>query len=55
MEITKKKKNEIDVFRRNLLRKILKIRYPYTIRNVDLYRGTNEEIWSQVIRTRRLS
>ena len=51
--LTKKMENEVDVFQRNLLRKFLNIRY--TIRNVDLYSRTKEEIWSQVIRTRRLN
>ena len=53
--VTKSLENEIDVFQRNLLRKILKIRYPYTISNVDLYERTKETQWSKKLKTRRLS
>ena len=52
--LTKKLENEIDVFQRNLLKKILQIKYPYIIRNEDLYRKTCEIPWSTKIKTRRL-
>jgi len=52
--LTKRLENEIDIFQRNLLRKILNIYYPYVITNVDLYRRTKEKLWSSNIKTRRL-
>ena len=52
--LTKKLENEIDVFHRKFLRWILKIHYPFTIRNETLYEKTNEMKWSKVIETRRL-
>src|SRR5207244_5476442 len=52
--ITKKLENVINVFQRNLLRKILKIKYPDTIRNSVLYKKTKEVPWSKKIRIRRL-
>src|SRR5207245_1167750 len=51
---TKKLENVINVFQRNFLRKILKIKYPDTIRNSVLYRKTKEVPWSKKIRIRRL-
>ena len=51
---SKKLENDIDVFQRNLLRRILKIRYPYIISNEDLYKRTELEPWSLTIKKRRL-
>lgn len=52
--LTKSQENTIDVFQRNLLRKIIKIKWPYTIRNEDLYERTQETKWTEKIKKRRL-
>ena len=52
--LTKKLEHKIDVFQRQILKKILKIKYPTTIRNETLYTKTNETPWSEIIKTRRL-
>ena len=52
--LTKKLENEIDVFQRRLLKKMLKIKYPNIISNVRLYEKMKEIAWSKKIRTRRL-
>ena len=52
--LTKKLENDIDIFHRKLLRRILKIFYPFTIRNETLYYRTNESKWSNKIKARRL-
>jgi hypothetical protein len=52
--ITQKIENEIDVFQRKLLRKILKIRYPFIISNENLLKRTKAKLWSQNIKVRRL-
>ena len=52
--LTKKSKNCIDVFHRSLLRKILKIKWPFKIRNEVLYGRTREEVWTEKIERRRL-
>jgi hypothetical protein len=52
--LSKKSQEEVDVFHRNLLRKILQIKYPHTIRNEMLYIRTKEKKWSSVIKCRRL-
>jgi len=44
----------IDTFHRNLLRKTLKIKWPYKISNNDLYHRTNEEKWSLRLKEKRL-
>jgi hypothetical protein len=52
--ITQERNNAIDVCQRNILRKILKIRWPQKIRNEDLYARTKQKPWSDTIRTRRI-
>ena len=52
--LTKKLENEIDVFQRILLRRILKIKYPYIITNENLYKRTKIIPWTKVIKIRRL-
>ena len=52
--MSKRLENDIDVFQRNLLRRILKIRYPYIISNEELYNRTEIEPWSLTIKRRRL-
>ncbi len=47
--------DRIDAFQRNLLRKMLKIKWPYNISNDQLYNRTEEEKWSDKIKKRRLS
>ncbi len=47
--------DRIDIFHRYLLRKVLKIQWPYTISNDTLYQRTKEEKWSIKIQQRRLS
>ena len=54
MDYYKKIGNDIDIFQRNLLRKILKIRYPFIITNENLYKRTNEYLWTEKIKIRRL-
>ncbi len=38
--------DRIDIFHRYLLRKVLKIQWPYTISDDTLYQRTKEEKWS---------
>ena len=45
---------EIDIFQRNLLKKMLKIHYPYTITNANLYQRVQMTNWSKIIQKRRL-
>ena len=52
--LTKTKENQIDIFQRNLLRKILNIHWPHTISNEKLQDITRETNWSEVIKLRRL-
>ena len=44
----------IDAFHRSLLRKILKIRWPFKISNIELYDRTSVIKWSSSIKMRRL-
>jgi len=37
-----------------MLRNILKIRYPFIIKNDEMYERTKEEKWSDIIKQRRL-
>ena len=46
--------NKIDRFQRNILRKILMIKWPHKITNEDLYKRTKEVKWSAKIKTQRL-
>ena len=50
----KKINNTIDVFQRTLYRKILQIRWPHTISNINLYKRVEAEEWSKMIQKRRL-
>jgi len=50
-----KLENQIDVFQRMFLRRILGIRYPKKITNAELYKVTKQEAWSTVCRKRRLT
>ena len=52
--LTKKMEEDINIFQRKLLRKILKIRWPHVISNEELYSRTSESNWSEVIKQRRL-
>ena len=52
--LTKTQEERIDCFHRNLLRKLLKIKWPYIISNKKLYERTKEEKWSNKIKLRRL-
>ncbi len=52
--LTKALEKTIDVFQRNLIRKILDIWWPYKINNKILYKHTKQEPWSQNIKRRRL-
>ncbi len=53
-KLTKALEKTIDGFQRNLLKKILDIRWSYKISNKDLYKCTKQEQWSQKIKRRRL-
>ena len=53
--MTKKFENVVDVFPRNLLRKILNIGWPKTISNTKLYQITTVENWSRTIKRRSLN
>ena len=50
----KKVNNTIDVFQRNLYRKMLQIRWPHRISNIELYKRVNTEEWSTTVKRRRL-
>ena len=52
--LTKSQESSIDILQRKLLRRILKIHWPYTIKNEELYQRTDEQKWSEKIRRRRL-
>ena len=53
--LTKKLNNSIDVFQRMFLRRIVGIRYPKRITNIELYKITNQQPWSEACKHRRLS
>ena len=53
--LTKKLNNAIDIFQRALLKKILKIQYPFIIRNEIIYSRVQQNKWSELIQIRRLS
>ena len=53
--LTKKLENTINVFQRNLLRKVLNIKWPNKISNKQLYERMKIDEWSKTIRERRLS
>ena len=52
--LTKKHENEIDVFQRLLIRKLMNVRWPHVISNDELYKRSNETTWTSKIKTRRL-
>ena len=52
--LTKKLEEDIDIFQRKQLRKILGIYWPKKISNENLYDRTKVEPWSRTIRRRRL-
>ena len=52
--LTKELENEIDVFQRRLLRRILKVHYPRIITNAYLYEKTHLQPWSQTVKFKRL-
>ena len=51
----KKINNQIDVIHRKFLRRILNVRWPKTISNVELYRTVDRESWSLVVRRKAFS
>jgi len=53
--LTKDKEKKIDTFQRNLLRKIMNIKWPRKITNEELMNKTKQTNWSDIIRKRRLS
>lgn len=52
--VTKATENEINVFQRNLLRKILQIKWQEKITNEILYERTGTTEWSKKVKERRL-
>ena len=52
--LTKKDEKKIDAFQRNLLRKIMNIKWPNKIRNEELYEKTKQTEWSKEVRKRRI-
>ena len=52
--MTKQLENTVDVFQRNILRKILDIKWPKRISNEKLYETTKITQWSKTIKKRRL-
>ena len=52
---TKTIANKIDSFQRRQLRKVLNIKWPKVISNIELYKKTKVIKWSTVIKKRRLS
>jgi hypothetical protein len=53
--LTTKLEYRIDVFQRLFLRRILGVRYPKKITNIELYKVTKQEPWSTICRRRRLT
>ena len=53
--LTKKLENTINVFQRNLLRKVLNIKWPNKISKKQLYERMKIDEWSKTIKERRLS
>ena len=53
--LTRKLENQIDVFQRAYLRRIIGIKYPKKISNAELYKVTKQTPWSIVCRERRLT
>ena len=52
--LTGAQENTIDVIQRRLIRRILNIRWPYTISNETLYERTQLKSWSETITERRM-
>ena len=52
--VTKATENTIDTFQRNIMRKILNIKWPDKISNADLYNLTKTKEWSKKVKKRRL-
>jgi len=52
--LTKELENKINVFQRSLMKKLLKIHYPFLITNIELYKRMNMNEWSKEIRIRRM-
>ena len=52
--LTKKLENDINIFQRNLLRKIINTKWPRKITNENIYKITNLIPWDIKIRNRRL-
>ena len=53
--LTETIQNNIDAFHRKLLRRVIDIRWPKIISNVDLYAKANIEKWSKTIQRRSLN
>ena len=53
--LTKNKEKKVDTFQRNLLRKIMNIKWPQVITNEELMIKTKQTKWSDTIRKKRLS
>ena len=53
--LNKDLEHQVDVFQRNLLRRVLQIFWPKKITNEELYRTTKQQPWSVMITKRRLS
>ena len=53
--LNNKLEHNIDVFHRSLLRQMLKINWTHKVTNIELYNKTNQEKWSNIIKTRRLN
>lgn len=52
--LTKALENKIDAFHRTILRRTLRINWPFIITNKEIYKRTGEVKWSKKIKTRRL-
>jgi|GEM_PF-4699558 len=52
--LTKKQEEMIDAFQRNILRKVMNVRWPYIITNEELHYRTEQNQWSDIIKERRL-
>ena len=53
--LTKNKEKKVDTFQRNLLRKIMNIKWPQVITNEELMIKMKQSKWSDTIRMKRLS
>ena len=52
--MTKKRENQVDYFHRRMLRKMLGVRWPKKISNIELQKKTTQKPWHFIISEQRL-